>query len=180
MRLHAARRPAASEHTPYQLEYVGRVPDGDVVETLINQADGMRLALAAVSESAAAARPGPAEWSSKQVLGHLTEWERIFCHRALCFARSLPDELPGYDQDLLVAAADFDARSWASLLAEYTAVRAATIMLFDGFHPIDWDRGGVASGARLTVRALSYIIAGHELHHVESLREVYGLFGHSE
>ncbi|MBL8095149.1 MAG: DinB family protein [Anaerolineales bacterium] len=177
MRAHAARRPTADEHSDYQGRYVHGVPDGDVVETLIRQADGMRMALAAVTEAQAAARPAPEEWSGKQVLGHITEWERIFCFRALCFARGLPGELPGFDQVALVEAAGFDARSWASLVAEYAAVRAATIMLFDGLHPADWERAGIASGTRVTVRGLAYLAAGHELHHIESLRDVYHLVG---
>ncbi len=177
MRAHAARRPAADEFGTYYLRYVERVPDGDVVETLIRQADGVRVALAAVTDEQASARPGPQEWSGKQVLGHVTEWERIFGYRALCIARGLPGELPGFNQEDLVAAAGFDQRTWASLLAEYAAVRAATIMLFDGLSPADWGRDGIASGSRTTVRALAYLAAGHELHHIESLREVYHLIG---
>lgn len=177
MRAHAAQRPAADESGSFYHGYIERVPDGDLVDTLIRQTDDVRAALAAVSDSAASARPGPGEWSGKQVLGHITEWERIFSHRALCLARGIDGQLPGYDQEQLVAAAGFDTRSWASLLAEHAAVRAATIMLFDGLHAPDWERAGLCSGSRTTVRALAYVIAGHELHHIASLGEVYQLLG---
>ncbi len=175
MRPYAARRPAADEFGAYYARYIDRVPDGDVIETLIRQTDAVRAALAGISDESAARRPGPAEWSGKQVLGHVTEWERVFCYRALCFARSMDVNLPGFDQEAMVAVAGFDERSWTSLLTEYAAVRASTIMLFDGFQPADWDRGGQASGFRTTVRALAYLVAGHELHHIASLRDVYGL-----
>ena len=175
MRPFAAQRPSADEFGAYYGRYIERVPDGDVIETLIWQTEAVRTALATVSEERAAERPGPAEWSGKQVLGHVTEWERVFGYRALCFARSIDVNLPGFDQEAMVAVAGFDDRSWASLLTEYAAVRAATIMLFDGFQPADWDRGGQASGFRTTVRALAYLVAGHELHHIASLRDVYHL-----
>lgn len=175
MRPYAAQRPTADEFGAPHAGYIERVPVGDVIETLIRQTDAVRAALATVSDERASERPGPAEWSGKQVLGHITEWERVFCYRALCFARSIDVDLPGYDQEAMVAVAGFDGRSWVSLLTEHAAVRAATIMLFDGLQPADWDRGGQASGIRITVRAIAYWIAGHELHHVASLRDVYGL-----
>ncbi len=172
-----AQRPAADEFGAYYRRYIELVPDGDVVENLIRQTDDVRMALAGVSEDRAAERPGPAEWSGKQVLGHVTEWERVFCYRALCFARSIDVDLPGHDQEMMVAVAGFDDRSWGSLLAEHAAVRAASIMLFDGLQAADWDRGGLASGNRTTVRALAYMVSGHELHHMASLRDVYHLMG---
>ncbi len=175
MRPYAAQRPAAEEFGAPHASFIERVPVGDVLETLIQQTDKVRAALAMVSEDRASERPGPAEWSGKQVLGHIIEWERVFCYRALCFARSIDVDLPGFDQEAMVAVAGFDSRSWFSLLTEHAAVRAATIMLFDGLQPADWNRGGHASGFRMTVRSIAYWIAGHELHHIASLRDVYRL-----
>jgi hypothetical protein len=103
----------------------------------------------------------------------LIDAERIFTYRALRFARRDPTPLPGFDQDPYVAAPNFDSRPWNDLIAEFDHVRRSTILFFRSLTPEDLLRSGTASQNSITVRALGYIIAGHELHHLEILRDRY-------
>ena len=117
----------------------------------------------------------PGKWSVKEVLGHITDGERVFSYRALRFARADQTPIPGFDETKWVPAGHFDRRSLQDLVAEYEAVRAATLALFASFDDEALLRRGKANDAEVSVRALAHIIAGHELHHVGLLRERYGL-----
>lgn len=113
------------------------------------------------------------KWSVKEILGHLTDTERIMAYRALCFARNENSELSGYDHDRYVAEANFDDRGLSDLLMDYETVRSSTISLFQFFTDRMLQRRGIASGNPFSVRALGFVIAGHELHHLKILRESY-------
>ena len=107
------------------------------------------------------------------MLGHLIDAERIFTYRALRFARNDQTPLSGFDQDPYVAeAANFDAHPWNDLIAEFEHVRRSTILFFRALTPEAMLRSGTANQAAITVRALGYVIAGHELHHMGILRDV--------
>jgi len=168
-----ATRPAAEEYAPYYGTYVSRVGDGDIVRTLKAQIGPTAALLRAIPESRAGHRYAPGKWSIREVIGHLTDAERIFAYRALRFARSDDTALPGFDENAFVANARFDDRTLASLVDEFAAVRAATIAQFEGFFPEEWVRSGTASGKVMSVRALAWVIAGHELHHLGILKERY-------
>ena len=122
-----------------------------------------------VSESEAQTRHAPYTWSIKEVVGHLIDSERIFGVRALRFARQDPTELPGFDENHYVRNAAFDSRPLASLAQEFEFVRRSHILFFRGLDDEAWLRSGVANGLAVTVRALAYIIAGHEQHHATIL-----------
>lgn len=113
------------------------------------------------------------KWTPKEILIHLLDAERVFAYRALRFSRGDETELPGYDHDNYVEPAQVDKRKWKSLIKEYNAVRNATLALFGNIPEDALDLGGVCSGARQTVRAIGYIIAGHELHHMRVIQEKY-------
>lgn len=166
-------RPAAQECSSYYFTYIKLVPDGDIVQTLQAQHADIGALLQHTSDAAAAAAPAPGEWSIKQVVAHLSDAERLFAFRALWFARGEQAELPGMEPNPWVAISDANARPLGDLLAEYDHVRAASIALFANLDAAAWQRSGVASGNAISVRALAWIIAGHELHHNRSLREVY-------
>jgi uncharacterized damage-inducible protein DinB len=169
----APARPEHDEYAPYYEKYVSLVPDGNIVATLERQATATLALLRGVTEEKASSRYEAGKWSVKEVLGHITDGERIFAYRALRFARNDQTPLPGFEQDDYVRAADFDARTFASLVAEFESVRAATLTLLRSFDDAAWQRRGVASDNQVSVRALAHIIAGHELHHVGILRERY-------
>lgn len=166
-------QPAASEYIAYYGRYIALVPDGDILAQLERQAAETARLLAGLSAELADHRYAPGKWSIKEVVGHVTDAERIFAHRALRFARGDTISLPGFDENAYVPAGEFGDRSLADLSAELRAVRAATLAMFRGFPEVAMTRMGVASDAAVSVRALAWISAGHELHHVKLLRERY-------
>jgi uncharacterized damage-inducible protein DinB len=168
-------RPDASEHAPYYGRYVDLVAAGDILGTLATQIHGTLAELRKVSEADSLKRYAAGKWSMREVLGHLIDTERIFAYRALRFARGDRTDLPGFEQDDYVAAAQFDRRTWAGLLEEFEAVRRSNVLMFRGLGDEAWARQGVANGNAMSVRAAAYVIAGHELHHMRVLREDYGL-----
>ena len=168
-----AERPAAGEFSPYYAGYVSHVPDGDVLETLGSQMDDTQAFLRGLPAPRASFRYAPGKWSVKEVVGHVADSERIFAYRALCIARGDATPLPGYEQDGYVRAANFDARSLAALASELETVRRATLTLLRSLDRESLLRRGVANGVPVTARALAFIIAGHERHHMEIVRTRY-------
>ena len=166
-------RPTASECSPYYFNYIQLVPDGDIVATLQAQHMQIHDLLKQTTDAEAASPPAPGEWSIKQVVAHLSDAERLFAFRALWFARGEQAALPGMEPNPWVENSDSNARPLADLLAEFDQVRAASISLFANLDAAAWKRCGTASDALISVRALAWVIAGHELHHNRSLREVY-------
>jgi hypothetical protein len=168
-----SRRPAANEIAPYQQAYVAHVPAGDVLESLVTQlGEALQLA-ASFPGDAAFNRYAAGKWSAAEVFGHITDLERAFGLRAMCFARKDPGPLPSVDEDPYVAAADFDGRGLSSIITEFEHLRRANLALFASFAPEVLDRRGVASGFDLSVRGLLYLTAGHAAHHLHVLRERY-------
>ena len=167
----------AAEYQGAFAGYVDRVPAGNIIHILQSQFDATRELLAPLTAEQAAFRPKPDDWNIVQVVGHMADTERVFAYRAMRFARNDPTPLPGFDQDLFVNNADFETRDLASLLGEFGAVRTATIALLSNLPEAAWLRRGLASNNTMSVRALAYAIAGHELHHVTDFSERYGLVG---
>lgn len=165
--------PAATEFNPYYARYIARVPQGDIIAQLGKQAIETAALLESISADKAEHRYAPGKWSIKEVVGHLADAERVFTYRALRFARGDTNALHSFDENAYVPAGEFGRRSLPELAEELRAVRAATIALFKGLPEETMSRTGVASGSIVSVRALAWITAGHELHHVALLRERY-------
>lgn len=166
-------RPEPSEHSPYYGTYVGLVPAGDVVETLSTQHDTTLSLLRSLSEHQGGFRYAPGKWSVREVIGHLADTERIFTYRALRFARKDETPLPGFDENSYVANSRLDDRTISSLCDEFEAVRRASILLFASFDADEWMRRGTANANAMSVRALAWVCAGHEAHHLGILRSRY-------
>jgi len=115
------------------------------------------------------------KWTIKEVLGHLIDSERIFQYRALRFGRGDTTDLPGFDQDIYVAAGNAPRRSAESLIEEYETVRKSSLLLFEQLNETELERSGTANGAMVKVRWLAYMSAGHEMHHLRILKERYGV-----
>jgi hypothetical protein len=164
-------RPSVDECNPYYFTYIQLVPDGDIVHALQAQHTQLHNLFEGVTEAQAASSPAEGEWSAKQVLLHLIDTERLFCFRALWFARGEQAALPGMEPDPWVAITDAKARDVGDLLAEFAHVRAASACFFASLDDAAWMRRGSASGILVSVRALAWIIAGHTLHHLRSLQE---------
>src|SRR5436190_1111241 len=116
-------KPVASEHAPHFTKYVDLVPAGDVLGVLQSQIDTTLAELRGISDADSLRRYAEGKWSVREVVGHLTDTERIFVYRALRFARNDRTPLPGFEENNYVPAARFDAREWSGLIEEYRAVR---------------------------------------------------------
>jgi hypothetical protein len=167
------RRPDATEYAAFYANYVSKVPGPDALKVLESQRTQMLQLFSGRGEREGNFRYAPGKWSVKEVLGHLTDSERIFTYRALRIARCDQTPLPGFDQDDFVKNGAFGGRTLANLAEEFAAVRSASIALFHSFGEEVWDRRGVASEKEVTVRALGFITAGHQMHHRIILEEHY-------
>ncbi len=168
-------RPEADEIPPHFVGYISKVTESDPLAVLTSQIDVTAALLRGLSDADALKRYAPEKWSVKEVVGHLADTERIMAYRALRIARGDETPLPGFDEKAYVPPAKFDARPLADLVADFRTVRNATLGLFKSFDADAWRRRGTASGKAISVRALGYMIPGHERHHVEILKARYGL-----
>ena len=169
-------RPKPDEHNPYYSRYVALVPDDDIsiVRHLGDQHhETVDILRKAKAKGDHAYEPG--KWTVKEVVGHVSDSERVFAYRALRIARGDTTPLPGFDQDVFIAGSNFKERTMDDLLEELWSVRAATLSLAKHLPESVMSRRGTASDSPVTVRALLYIIAGHERHHLGVLRERYGV-----
>ena len=167
------RKPDPSEFLPYYGKYIALVPEGDVIVTLEAQARDSKAFLAGVGAAVSTYRYAPGKWSVKEMVGHVIDTERVFAARALTFARGDKARLPGFEQDDYVRTASSDSIPLPELAAELDAVRRSTVFLFRHLSEEAWLRRGIANEAEVSVRALAYIIAGHELYHWDIMRERY-------
>lgn len=167
-------KPAPGEYAPYTTMYFDLIPDdGQVLAHLAANLGKMRDLVSGMSATQSTTPHAPGEWTVNEILCHIIDDERIFTYRALRFARGDSTELPGFEQDDYVPPSQANDRSLESILAEHEAVRQSTIMLFTHLPEAALTRTGVASGNPLSVRAAAYHIAGHEMHHYNSIRENY-------
>ncbi|MFD2719997.1 alpha/beta hydrolase-fold protein [Hymenobacter monticola] len=167
-------RPAEGDFLPYAAGYINQIPaDMSPLDALRNQPAEIHAVFANLSEAQAEKAYAEGKWTLKEMLLHQIDSERVFAYRALRFARADSQDLPGFEQDDYVANSGANARSIASLLAEYDATRVATLALFESFTEEQLNRRGTANGGPATVRALLYIVPGHERHHLNIIRERY-------
>ena len=168
-------RPEATEYNPMFHAEISLVPDSADFAGLIRQnaAETARFILEEFGEAAASVRYAPEKWTAREVIGHLSDVERVLSYRALRFARGDTTALPGFDENAYVPAADFEHRTMKSVVEEFTAIRTSTAALVDSLTDETAARGGALASGTMTVRALLYLIAGHELHHRVLLRERY-------
>ncbi len=166
-------RPEPSEFADFYATYVSKVPGKDVLGVLEAQRLQMLQLFAGRSERDGSFRYAPGKWTVKEVLGHINDTERIFTYRALRIARGDQTPLPGFEQDDFVRNGAFAERTLSGLAEEFAAVRNATLALFRSFPEDAWSRRGVASQKEVTVRALAFITAGHQIHHRLILEERY-------
>ncbi len=165
--------PTSSEFAHYYAGYVSNVPKANIIETLNSQMHEMYTFLNAIPGEKAFYAYEEGKWTLKQIIGHIMETERVFDFRALAFSRRAPDPLPGMDQDSYVKYSNYNSRTIQNLANEYLAVRISTIHLFQNMTKEMLSLKGIASGYEFTVRSLPFIIAGHELHHKEIIKEKY-------
>ena len=166
-------KPEASEYAPYYGQYISLVQGNDVVQALEEQISATVDLLSALTESQGNHRYAPDKWSIKQVIGHLSDAERVFSYRAMRIARADRTPLASFEQNDFVANGPFEHSRLADLVDEFASIRRATVHLVRQLDEAAWTRRGTASDKEMSVRALAYIIAGHELHHRGVLKEKY-------
>lgn len=167
-------RPEPGEYADYARPDIDRVTGDDIVLALQAQMQRTLGLLTPIDERRAATLTyAVGKWTLKEVVGHLSDDERIFAYRILCIARNDPRPLPGFDEKEYARSADFVALSFAALLEGYRIVRESTIVLLRGLSPAAWMRRGRVNSYSATVRGLAYHIAGHELHHLDTVRREY-------
>jgi hypothetical protein len=168
------QRPEASEYAPNYAGYIQQVPEGDLLQILSNQLGKLELVFQSVDDQKGTFRYAPGKWSIKEVIGHITDTERVMSYRLLRIARGdSTTSLPGFDENQFVEGASFDRRTVQQLLFEMKAVRTATLALIEGLEEEVWTRRGLTSGIEVSARALAYIIAGHWVHHLQIIEERY-------
>jgi len=174
----ASLRPQPGEYAPYYDRYISLVHPVettgiDVIAVFEEQRRQTLLLLSGLTEADGDLRYASDKWSLKEVFGHLNDTERIMSYRALRIARGDQTPIEGYEQDDYVRNSPFAHRPLADLIEDYIAVRRATITMFRNLDEAAWTRRGIANKNEITVRALAYVIAGHELHHRKIVEEKY-------
>lgn len=166
-------RPEPGEYNPYYERYISLIPGTDILGTLDDQRRKTLLLLCGRDDADGEFRYAPGKWSAKEMLGHVCDGERIFAYRALRIARGDQTPIEGFEQDDYVKNGPFARIMMEELIEDYIAVRRATLTLFRNLDEAAWARRGIANNNEITVRALAYIIAGHEAHHRRILEEKY-------
>jgi hypothetical protein len=166
-------RPEPGEYAPYYDRYISLVAGSDILATLDAQRRQTMMLLCGRDEAEGGFRYAPDKWTAKQVLGHLCDTERVFAYRALRIARGDQTPIEGFEQDDYVRNGPFAVAPLSEIIEDYIAVRRATLTLLRNLEEPAWTRRGVANKNEVTVRALAYIIAGHEMHHRRILEEKY-------
>jgi hypothetical protein len=167
------QRPDSTEHAPYYGKYIGLVPESDILAAMEAQLDATLAYLRGLPPEAGALRYAPGKWNVSEVVGHLIDTERVFAQRALFFARRAPGALPGMDQDEWNAASGHAAAGLRELISEFEHTRRSNVLFFRHLGPAAWSLRGTASNVEFTVRALAFMMVGHERHHLGILRERY-------
>lgn len=167
------RRPSQDEFATFYKGYIDLVSGNQIIDSLTLGLKRVDPILRNLSSEQWDHRYEPEKWSIKETWLHVIDTERIMAYRALRMARGDSTPIPGFDQDSYVPLSGAESRSGNDILEEYHAVRAASIALFLHMNEDVLDRRGIASGYSFSVRALGFIIAGHELHHLQILQERY-------
>ncbi len=176
MQVAVIRKPEPGEYSPSFAGYVGEIgADEDILRVLDDQRDIVLGRLERLTEDRGNYRYAPEKWSIKEIVNHLSDVERIFVYRALRFARGDTTPRPSFDENAYAPEMRADERTLADLLAEWAAIRRATIALFQHLPAGTWERLGTASGHPCSVRALAYATAGHARHHLRVLGERYAV-----
>ena len=163
-----------NEYVPYFEQYIKLVTNNlsiiENLETAQKEFDNLLRNLPEKKHDFAYAEE---KWTMKELIQHIIDTERVFCYRALCFARNDKTDLPGFDQDIFVDNDNANDRDYFDLLAEMQTLRTSTIQLYKSFSDEALLRIGIASGNEISVRALGFLFSGHQIHHLNIVRERY-------
>lgn len=166
-------RPDLSRVAAYFQRYISQVEEDELLPALRNQADSFSAFLKSIPADKIEYRYAEGKWSIREMLQHITDSERVFAYRALCFSRKEEQPLPSFDENLYADNAEAGHRNWNTMIEEFITVRKSTQFLFESFTGEQMNRGGIASGNPNYVLGIGFIIVGHINHHVNVLKEKY-------
>jgi hypothetical protein len=166
-------RPEKDEYNEYYETYISLVPETDIVSVLENQIDAIEKLVGEIPEEKGTFAYAEGKWTIKDMLGHLSDGEKLFAYRALRISRADKTPIEGFEQDGYVENGNFNRRTLADLTEEFVSLRKANLYFFKNLDDTAWVRRGTASGYPFSVRALAYICAGHVRHHVNVLKTRY-------
>ena len=166
--------PTTHEYSPFYADYIERATKRvDVEAALSSQIEELHAALDSLTDTQARFKPGPEEWSIKEVIGHINDVERVFSYRMLRISRNDATPLPGFEQEDFVREAWFESAPLKDLVCEFEYLRRANILAITNMSEESMHRNGTASGMTVSARALIYMLVGHVDHHLASLQEKY-------
>ena len=166
--------PDPSEYAPGFQGYIDRAKsEDDIIAALTTQMDELRALVGGLDATTAGHRYAEGKWTIREVIGHVTDAERVFGYRAMCIARGETTSLPGFDENVYAANSPADARLLPDLLDEFADLRSAGVRMLRALTPESWTRGGTANGKPVTARAIAYVMLGHVRHHIAVLKERY-------
>ncbi len=166
-------KPEVGEYGDHFEPYIQEVPEGNLPSLLEKQVEDVIQRLGQITEEQGSYRYAEGKWSLKEVLGHISDTERIMSYRLLRIARGDKTPLPGFEENLFVSHAHADRQTLSGLLQDFAAVRIATLSLIRQLDDEAWLRIGTFSDHPGSARALAYIIAGHSIHHFNVIEERY-------
>jgi hypothetical protein len=166
-------KPLDTEYSQYFKSYIDLVETDRLIQELISSKDEFEIFGRTISEAQANFKYQPEKWSIKEVMQHIVDTERIFSYRALCIARKEKQALPGFDENEYVTHSNSSLKTKAQIMKEFTDTRHATISLFESFNDKDLLEIGIANKNSTSVRAIGFIIIGHQKHHVSVIQQKY-------
>ncbi|CAN5505205.1 DinB family protein [soil metagenome] len=168
-----AARPSKDEYAEYYETYISLVEETDIVAAMQNQLQEIEQFFAGISEEKSLYAYAEGKWTIKEVIGHLSDGEKIFAYRALRISRADKTPIEGFEQDGYIENSNFNSMKLADLVEEFVLSRKLTLILFKNLTEEAWTRIGTANNDTISVRALAYIMVGHIRHHIKILRERY-------
>jgi uncharacterized damage-inducible protein DinB len=166
-------KPQPDEYTEYQSRYFNLVPNGPILEILDYLKESTYNFFARMSAEQANFAYGEGKWTLKQVLGHMIDTERVFSYRAFCFAHGEKQTLTGFDQDEYIENSTYDTRSIQDLAEEFKIVRQNSLYIYSNLSEEQQLKRGKVADYEITVRALVYLTVGHEVYHLNLVKERY-------
>lgn len=167
------QKPFEDEYPGHYTHYVDLVPEGNILETFEKQSSVTHDFLSNIPEELGDHTYAFGKWTIKDIIGHLVDTERIFSTRALRIARGDMQALPGFEQDDYVKSANFFKRTLKDIVDERLMLRAANMKMFRSFDKLTFMEKGIANDNEITVRAIIYLLTGHEIYHLNFIKENY-------
>jgi uncharacterized damage-inducible protein DinB len=166
-------KPFLGAHPVYFDRYINLVEEDDLPAAFKNQLPIISTLLNSISEEKSMHAYAPGKWTIKELLLHITDTERIFAFRSLCFARGEKQSIPGFDEDTYTANSNANARGWADLVNEFLLVRQTTEILFGSLTTEALLNEGTANNNPATALSFGFTAVGHVYHHKKILEERY-------